>query len=139
MTIKVKITHDKSLITKEARAEFRRDVRGALRGASDILLTEIKRRLGARTGPEPSPEGEAPARRTGKLLRSYRRLAVRARLDVASGGIISKHPGANRLEFGATDTRGVRTLPHPHVRPALAAVEGHVNRYLADLLGAAER
>lgn len=135
MSIKIKIYGDKIDLADELEEEFHQLAKDAVGEAADMLLADIHDRLDNRRGPAPAPEGEAPAMQTGELSRSFKRINPRIRGRVASSGIISRHPGANRLEFGATDSRGIRTLPHPYVRPALDAMEEPISRLLEEKLG----
>lgn len=139
MSIKVKIYTDKVDLADELEEDFHATAKEALGEAADLLLGDIRRRLSARRGPASAPAGEAPAMQTGALARSYKRIAPRIRGRIASSGIISRDPGANRQEFGAVDKRGIRTLPHPHVRPAMDAMEAPIEALLAEKLGGTPR
>lgn len=135
MTIKVRVYADKIDLADELEEAFHEEAKAGLAEAADLVLADIKRRLRLRRGPEAVPEGEPPAYQQGKLERSYKRIAPKIRGRVASSGVYSRDPGANRLEFGAIDSRGIRTLPHPHVRPAFDAKEAEVDALLQQRLG----
>lgn len=119
-------------LADELEEEFHLPAREAVREGADILLGDVVRRLRQRHGTRQTvaPAGQPPEEDTGLLSESFSRLPVRITGRVVSGGIQSSHPGANRLEFGATDVRGVRTFPHPYLRPAMEAVELPITRLL---------
>lgn len=135
MTMKIEIVTDKVDLADDLEEEFHQLAKDAVAEAADLVLGDIKRRLSLRKGPRPAPEGEPPAFQTGQLSRSYKRINPRIRGRVASSGVISRDPAANRLEYGATDSRGIRTLPHPHVRPAFEAMEDQATEIIATRLG----
>src|SRR5690606_15435712 len=81
-------------------------VKDLMRRASDSLLSEVRRRLRTRQGPEPSPPGEPPAQQTGALARSFERMPVRVRGRTVSGGIRSTE---DYRKIGALEYGGVRT------------------------------
>lgn len=128
--MKITIVGDKIDLADELEEEFHAEAMEAVGEAADIVLADVKQRLSRRRGPEASPPGEPPALQEGDLLRSYRRVTPKVRGRVATSGIYSRHPGANRVEFGAVDRRGIRTLARPHVRPAFAAMEPAVTELL---------
>ena len=131
MAIRVEVYGD-SLIdaADEILEEIEPRAREAVREAADMLLNEVRRLLRLRSGPPAAPEGEPPAKRTGELLKSFRRIPVSVKGRVVSSGIQSNHPGANRLEFGVVDKLGRRTLPHPYIRPAMERMEGPITAFL---------
>lgn len=131
--VRVVIYGDKLDLADELEEEFHASAKQAVADAADILLDDVQRRLTVRTTGI-AAEGEAPVRRRGNLERSYKRINPTIRGRVARSGIYSNHPGANRLEYGKTDTRGVRTLPHPAVRPAIEATEPAIDRLLTERL-----
>ena len=86
----------------------------------------------------PAAPGDPPRTVTGALFRSARKGKVTVSSDkrliqgtIRVGG--KSAPGANRLEFGKLDKRGVKTFPHPFVRPAFARVQGFAQRLFARL------
>jgi hypothetical protein len=127
---------DKLDLADELQDEFKAEAKAAVKEGAQLLLSEIQRLLRLRSGPAgmTAPEGEPPEKHTAALLESFRLLPPRVSGAVASSGIISRHPGANRQEFGYTDIRGVRTLPHPFLRPAIAATEGKMSELLTERL-----
>lgn len=132
--MRVTVYGDKLDLADELMEEFHAEAKSAVHDAAALQLAEVKRLLALRRG-TPAPGGEPPAEQTQDLLRSFRLIAPRIRGAVASSGWRSLHPGANRLEFGFTDVRGIRTLPHPYARPAIANTEAAVERLLQERLG----
>lgn len=125
---------DKLDLADDIQEEFQDKAKAAIGDAADVLLTDIKSRL-RRRRQDAAPAGEPPAEHTSKLLESYKRITPRVVGPVAISGIRSRHLGANRLEVGFTDERGIRTLPHPHVRPAIAATRAEIDALLQERLG----
>lgn len=119
-------------LADELLEEFHAQAKDAVEGAATIVLREIKRKLTQVKGtPRTSaPEGQPPEYDTGALEKSYRLLSGRVKGNVASSGVQSKDPGANRLEMGFTDNRGIRTFPHPHVRTSFQDTYDDVTAYL---------
>jgi len=105
----------------QAERQFRKRVRRAMRSATGVLLENVQLQLRKRTGPKPAPAQEPPARQSGELAKSFRRLPIKVKRFSASGGIYTDDPGAARLEWGKVDGRGIRTFPHPYIGPAAAA------------------
>lgn len=103
------------------------------RGA-DVLLAKTQELLRRRRGPESAPEGEPPAAQTEALVKSFRKLKPRVQGRVVTSGIRSDAEAVNRLEFGATDSRGIVTKPHPFLRPAVEQTEGAITKLLEDAL-----
>lgn len=99
--------------------------------AAAMLLAEVQRNLQRRKGPDAAPAGEPPAEHTGELAASYKVIKARSLGDGrVRSGIQSRHPGAARVEFGATDVRGITTKPHPYVRPAEEAMQQPITALL---------
>ena len=86
------------------------------------------------TGQSAAPERHPPEQDTAGLVRSWHLVGARVKRDMVQAGIRSHHPGAIRLEYGLTDGRGIRTLPHPYVRPAMVTVEPAVDALLQERL-----
>ena len=136
MSVKVKVYGDKLDLADELQEEFHQQAKDVAAEAADILLGEVKTLLKLRIGSlqTAAPEGQPPEFDTGALEKSFKKIPPRVKGRVASSGVQSNDPGANRLEYGATDSRGIRTLPHPYVRPALANVEEKVTRLVESRL-----
>jgi hypothetical protein len=128
---------DKLDLAEELQAEYFAQAKEVVAAAADLLLAEIHRLLRLRFGTflTAAPAGQPPEWDTGQLNASFRRLPARIQGAVASSGIGSQDPGGNRLEYGFTDLRGIRTLPHPFLRPAIAATEGPINELVQARLG----
>lgn len=100
--------------------------------AGDLAAARVRQLLsGAGSGQEGSP----PTKRTGAMAGSIVRTPVeqsRDRVGVQSVWcrVVATDPGAPRVEFGAVDKRGIRTLPHPFMRPAFEELEGEIRRLL---------
>lgn len=124
-------------LAEELREEFHAVAEAAVSGAADLLLDEVDRRLALRTGSKSSaaPPGEPPEEDTGRLRKSFRKIPPRVQGAVASSGIRSNDPAGNRLENGFTDKLGIRTFPHPFIRPSIAATEEPITRLLQERLG----
>lgn len=125
MSIKVKVYGEKLDLADELQEEFHAQAKAAISDVADLVLGEVARLLHLRKGTlrTSAPEGEPPEVDTEALAQSFRRIPARIKGRVATSGIQSNDPGANRLEFGKTDSRGIRTLPHPFVRPAIETVK----------------
>lgn len=136
MSFKVTLIGDKLDLADELAEEFEAQAKEAVSEAADLLLHEVQRNLRLRVGTRKTvaPIGQPPEFDTGALLASFRKIAPRVKGRVASSGIRSNHPGANREEFGKTDVRGIRTFPHPYVAPAMAVVDEPVNALLQERL-----
>lgn len=133
MSVRVEVYGDNLLdVADELLDEMIEPAKAAVKDARDIVFDEAKRLLNRRTS-GPAIEGEAPVRRTGELERSLKKTAVSVKGRVVSAGFSSKHPGAMRLEHGFVDKRGVRTLPHPWLRPSFENAKGRVEARLQEL------
>lgn len=128
MSMKVKVYGDRLDLADELEDEFHADAKAVIGEAGDLLLVEVQRRLRQRKGTRQTaaPAGEAPESDTGALAGSFSRIPPSVKGRVASSGVQSDHPGANRQEFGMTDRLGIRTFPHPFLAPSLQAVEAPV-------------
>jgi hypothetical protein len=146
MTLRVVIDAGEKLdLADELREEFVAEAKAAVTDASQLLLSEVQRLLRMRKGTRATvaPAGEPPEEHTGELANSFRVIPATIRTPVqakgygaeARSGIRSNHPGGNRLEFGFTDIRGVRTLPHPFIAPAIKTTEGAIEALLQERLG----
>ena len=145
MTLRVVIEAPAKLdLADELLEEFHAGAKAAVTGASQLLLTEVQRLLRQRKGTArtAAPAGEPPEEDTGALANSFRLIPASVRTPVfakgygaeARSGIRSNDPGGNRLEFGFTDLRGIRTLPHPFLAPAIANTEGAIEALLRERL-----
>ena len=139
MTYKITIANDKLNLADELEEEFHEEAKGIIEEASTILQQHTQAQLSRYSGPGRTPEGQPPALRTGALLRSIKTIRAKVKGRIVSGGIISRDPGANRVEYGATDSLGRRTLPHPFVRPAMETARPVIDALFADRMGARER
>jgi hypothetical protein len=124
--MKVFVHGDKLDLADELLEEFHADAKGAVGEAADILLGAVRANL--------QRGGDGPSVGKGDLLKSMKRIAPSVKGAVASSGIRSNDPGANRVEYGAVDVRGIRTLPHPYVRPAMASTEPQIDALLRERL-----
>lgn len=133
----VRIVDDRLDLADELQEQFHEVAKGVAKEAAGILLAEVQRllRLRAGTFKSAAPEGQPPEYDIGELYRSFEIIPPRVKGRTASSGVQSDHPGANRLEYGKTDARGIRTLPHPFVRPAMANVEEAVTELVQKRLG----
>ena len=136
--IRIEVSGPPLDIAKDAEKQFRKDARKAIGQAGTVLLREVKKQLRRTSSRETAGPGEPPARRTGELIRSFRRLRPRVRTragaTVATSGVKSTHPGAGRVEYGGVDRRGIRTFPHPYIGPAIDAAEAEVERLLTQVI-----
>jgi hypothetical protein len=125
MTVKIVVYGDKLDLADEIGEEFVQEAKDVAGEAGDIMLAEAQRlaKLRVGTAQTAAPEGQPPEFDTGAFYRSLKRITPRVKGRVASSGIQSNDPGAARIEWGATDSRGIRTLPHPIFRPAAANSE----------------
>ena len=146
MTLRVVIDAGEKLdLADELREEFVAEAKAAVTDGAQLLLTEVQRLLRLRKGTKKTaaPEGEPPEEDTGALANSFRVIPASIRTPVqakgygaeARSGIRSNDPGGNRLEFGFLDLRGVRTLPHPFIAPAIKNTEGAIEALIQERLG----
>ena len=128
MSFKIKSYTDKIDLADELEEAFHATAKELVSEAGELALAEVQRNLQLRRGTAQTvaPEGQPPEFDTGDLLRSYEKIPPRVKGRMATSGVQSDHPGAARLEYGKTDARGIRTLPHPAVRLAFEAVEEKV-------------
>ena len=133
----VRLVDDRLNLADELEEHFYPVAKLVAREAGDLLTAEVVRQLNLRQGTQQTaaPEGAPPERDTGELAESFETIPPRIKGRVVSSGVQSDHPGANRLEYGSTDARGIRTLPHPFVRPALQLVEGPIDALIRKRLG----
>lgn len=129
---------DRLDLADELEEQFHGEAKLVVGEAADLLLDEVQRNLRLRTGTAATsaPEGAPPEYDTGELYRSYERIPPRVKGRIASSGVQSDHPGAARVEYGSTDSRGIRTLPHPAVRLAVDASEEPITALVEKRLGA---
>jgi hypothetical protein len=137
MSLKVVVYGGRLDLADELEEEFHAQAKDAVYEAAGLLLGEVERVLHLRIGTlaTAAPPGEPPEFDTGALAASFKRLPPRIKGRIASSGIGSDDPGANRLEFGKTDIRGIRTMPHPFVAPAIKAMDEPIGRLLQARLG----
>ena len=125
MPVHVVVYGERLDLADELQEDFIAEAREAVTEGAQILLDDVLRRLRLRAGTFKSaaPPGQPPEYDIGTLFRSFHLLSARIRGATAEAGVASADPSANRLEFGKTDINGVRTFPHPYMRPALEATE----------------
>lgn len=123
-------------LAEDLREEFHAVAKQAVSDSADILLLEVDRLLSLRRGSDSTtaPAGEPPEYDTTALLRSWERIPARVKGNVAQSGIKSDSEYAIRAEYGGTDKRGIRTLPHPYLRPAMASTESEIDALLRERL-----
>lgn len=97
----------------------------AVNAGADMVLDHMDQLL---SRPSPAAPGEPPGELLGELRASLRKLPLRVLRWSVRSGIETRHPGANRLEFGKTDSKGRKTFPHPYVRPTFQALKGRLDR-----------
>lgn len=121
-------------LAEELEQAWHTPARHAAREAGQMLTAEVRRLLTLRSGTARTvaPPGEPPERDTGTLLAGVSQISVRRGNTVASSGVQVTHPGAARLEWGATDVQGRRTLARPYLRAALANTEGPITAMLEE-------
>lgn len=125
-------------LAEELREGFEVQAKAAASDAGQMLTDETRRLLKLRIGTKHTvaPEGEPPEFDEGDLLGSVRKLRTRVTGTMADSGVLINHPGAARLEWGATDRLGRRTVPHPFLRAAVANVEGPIAKMLEERFSA---
>jgi hypothetical protein len=133
----MKVYGDKLDLADELREEFHEAAKVTVKEGATLLLREVQRLLRLRRGTRltVAPEGAPPEYDEGELEASFKVIAPRVRENVVSSGIHSKHPGAARLEWGATDSLGIRTLPHPYLVPAAETVAPEIERLFLEHSG----
>jgi hypothetical protein len=139
--IRVHVYGDNIDLADELKDEFVPKAKAAINEASEVLLEEVKRLLSLRQGSAKTaaPEGQPPEQDTGELIRSFKRMPARLSREsegapAVVGGIRANNDYGVRLEYGQTDARGIRTLPHPYLRPAMVAVEPRIDALLQERL-----
>ena len=132
MSLTMTVYGDKIDLADELIEEFHAQAKDAVSDAAEIWLDAIRRLLSLRQGTKQtaSPEGEPPELDTGALARSFRKIPAQVRGNVAGSGIKSNDPGAARLEWGKTDVRGIRTLPHPYLLRSIAETRDEITALL---------
>lgn len=137
MSVRVTVYGDKLDLADELAEEFHDGAKAAVTEGAELLLSQVQQLLHRRRGTAQTvaPEGEAPEFDTGELARSFKIIPATVRRDSVRSGIRSNLLGkVLRLEYGATDSRGIRTLPHPFLRPAIAEMDGPIGRLFEELL-----
>lgn len=133
----VVVGEPKLTIVEDAMEVFKREAKGAVREASEELLRAVKAQLRKHKYPPAAAPGAPPAMRFEEppyLMASFKTLRIRVTKYAVFGGVYSNHEGAARLEYGATDIRGIKTYPHPYLAPALADAEPSVTNILGRVL-----
>lgn len=132
--MKIQVTGAKVDLADELEEAFLEPAKQGVREAAEHFRDVTQRLLRKRKAPPAAAPGEAPAMRMGDLARSIKVLPVRVRGRVVSSGIRSDDPGAARLERGFTDSRGIRTFPHPFLAPAAVEAEPGITAILERLI-----
>jgi hypothetical protein len=125
-----------NIVHEAALTAFKKEARSAMRESQEELLRAVKAQLRKSKDP-PAPPGQPPALRFEDqpfLMSSFRTMRVRVRKFSVTGGVFSDHPGAGRLEYGATDIRGITTFPHPYLGPAMKDAEPRIHNILSRVL-----
>ena len=97
--------------------------------AGDLAKARVQQLLVKSEGPA-APD-EPPHSHTEALAKSVERepavtLSSRKGVQGVSTRVVVTDPGAARDEFGAIDARGIRTFPHPFLRPAFEDVAADI-------------
>lgn len=114
-------------MSADLMAELRKNAPRAVRAGRRVIAAEMKRLLSLRSG-GPSAPGQPPAKVSGELVRAMKTPPVRERRWGAEAAIQVDHEGANRLEYGYRDRRGIETAPHPYAGPAIANKQDAADR-----------
>ena len=134
MSLKIVVHGDKLDLADELAEQYVDEALEVIGDAGTLAFNEVQHQLARRIGSPrtrtAAPEGQPPELDTGELRESYSRIPPRVKGAVATSGVQSNHPGAARVEYGATDERGIRTLPHPAVRIAFTNIEPAVDELI---------
>lgn len=136
MSVRVRIEGEKFIdLVDDIQEETLAPARELAAQSGDLLLSDVKRRLKARTA-DPAPPGEAPAYQSGELHDSFKRLPVRVRANVVSSGVRSSedYGKVGALEFGYVTPAGTHVLPRPFLRPAEEAIQQQIDKLAGELL-----
>ena len=137
MSVRLRVYGEKLDLADELADEFHEDAKATVTEGAEMLLGRVQQFLSRRRGTARTvaPEGEPPEVDTFELLNSWKLIPVSVRRDSVRSGIQSRLLGnVLRLEYGATDSRGIRTLPHPSLRPAIAEMDGPIGRLFEERL-----
>ena len=136
MPMTVTVYGDKVDLADELQEEFHQQAKDAVSEGADILLDEIRRLLSMRRGTARTvaPAGAPPEFDVGDLFKSFRKIPPRVRGRTATSGIKSDSIYGIRLEYGLTDGRGFRILPHPYIGPAIANTDERIGQLLEERL-----
>lgn len=136
MTVRLHFHTDKLDLADELPEEWMERLKGPIREVGGMFKAEVIRRLSLAQGDASTSakEGDAPERDSGDLIASVRQLNTMVKPTIAETGVHVRDPGAARLEWGATDVRGIRTYPHPFVRPSAEAVAAPAGRLIEKAL-----
>lgn len=134
--IRITVYGEKLDLADDLQEEFHDVAKEVVQHGSVMLLGSVQRKLRLRRGTPKTaaPEGEPPESDTDALASSWRLIPPRVKGNVVSAGIQSRDPGILRREYGETDARGIRTLPHPFLRPAIAETDGPIGRLFEERL-----
>jgi len=133
-----------SEVTKEELAALRQPAERSVLKAALYFEGAVKKKLtGPRTGRiyrigkrgrtyQASAPGEPPAVKTGKLRQSIAHVGPTWDGDSVSAEVGSRLVYAARLEFGGTDSRGVRILPRPYLSATFLEEEANLTRILEE-------
>lgn len=104
--------------------------------AADRTVERVKSLLSRPFAGRPTEPGSPPLKRRGDLAASVRRTPVESDgKRIVSSRVIVDDEGAGRLEFGAVDKRGIRTFPHPFLRPAFEEMQDEIDDMLREWAG----
>jgi hypothetical protein len=136
MTVRLHFHTDKLDLADELPDEFMERLKEPVKQAGALLVAEVKRRLSLAQGDASTSakEGDPPERDSGALVDSVKQLRTNIKPTIAETGVHVRHEGAARLEWGKTDVRGIRTYPHPFIRPSAAAVAKQAGEMIAKAL-----
>jgi hypothetical protein len=101
--------------------------------AADMAVARARQILqSAGAGAGAAAPGAPPRERTGDLGKSIMRepataIASRKGARGVTTRVLVTDPGGARQEFGDIDVRGIRTFPHPFLRPAFEDIGADVD------------
>jgi hypothetical protein len=136
-SVRVRVYGNKLDLADELAEEFHAEAKPIVAEGRDMLLSRVQQLLTRRRGTAQTvaPVGEPPEVDTFELVNSWKPTPVTVRRDSVRAGIRSNLLGkVLRLEYGGTDSRGIRTLPRPFLRPAIAEMDGPIGRLFEELL-----
>jgi len=140
--VRVTVQTDRLDLADELEEDFVPVALSVVGRGGDLLSDEVRRRLRLRQGTRQTAaaEGQPPEEDTSALVRSVDTIKPRVVKRKHGGAMVASgthvnHDGAARLEWGKTDAWGIRTYPHPYIRPSADAVAPQVEELLIEGLG----